>query len=44
MSFPDEDNIVNYYPLEKIQLIHSKLTDHKVELLNNFREFYDNLD
>lgn len=44
MSFPDEDNIVNYYPLEKIQLIHSKLIDHKVELLNNFREFYDNLE
>ena len=38
--------IEHYYPLERIAFIASKLEGdgYSVELLNNFKEFYDNLD
>lgn len=38
--------IENYYPLERIAFIASKLEENgfTVELLNNFKEFYDNLE
>ena len=38
--------IEHYYPLERIAFIASKLEgdDNTVELLNNFKEFYDNLE
>jgi len=38
--------IEHYYPLERIAFIASKLegNDNTVELLNNFKEFYDNLE
>jgi hypothetical protein len=38
--------IEHYYPLERIAFIASKLeeNDNIVELLNNFKEFYDNLE
>ena len=38
--------IEHYYPLERIAFIASKLEEDKntVELLNNFKEFYDNLE
>ena len=41
MEFPD---IEFYYPLERISLISSKLGEYKVELLNNFLEFYEALE
>jgi hypothetical protein len=41
MEIPE---IEHYYPLEKISLISSKLDGFKVELLNDFMEFYDNLE
>lgn len=41
MEFPD---IENYYPLERISLISSKLDGYKVNLLNNFLEFYEALE
>ena len=38
--------IEHYYPLERIAFIASKLEDdaYTAELLNNFKEYYDNLE
>lgn len=41
----EESREIEYiYPLERIALIASKLSEHIVPLLNGFREFYDSLE
>ena len=43
MSVQDDDEIVHYYPLENIEVIRKKNQGVKIELLNDFLEFYNNL-